>query len=221
MSFDLFDAFEDCIDSYVGQCEAYKEAITASGGVLSFETAVKIAEQRLIRVIPKDSAKAEPKIDLPSVLMELSEFIPTTSEWDAASIDRLITASKTSFWAWRALEHLELLFPYVKLHPPLKKWQSRNALGILQRPRRPTGLAPAENLHRNTLIIKEIEHLRTAGFQPMRNSASINAASGCDVVVKALSSLRMNLSYKTIEKIWTNRPDTPFLKRLYPGLVAS
>lgn len=118
-----------------------------------------------------------------------------------------------------AMQHIatRLLRDGTPLPADVARWVADVLEGRRRRPAR-RGPDPDASVVRNIGIVSAIVHLTiTHGMKPTRNiakgGASCSAAGGsaCDVLGVALTQRGINLSYRAVEKIWTDAksPQSP------------
>lgn len=135
--------------------------------------------------------------------------IPPSNEELAEAIAR----SETDFYADQAV-NLLLVLSRSCPNGALTAWENRRYLGQSSAPHKPPGSTRYKNLHRDTLIAGQIRELTNVGFKPNRNDATSDLNSGCDVVVEALQSISLSISYAAVDAIWKKAQKSPNLNQI-------
>lgn len=183
-----------------------------AAGTLNFRSAVAVAAERVkeAQQPPLSGAQA----DFQSALLCYGDYLPVTGDIDEASVQRLVTAAETDFYAFAVLKFVAAM-PLNDEHlPSLRQTRSLLHLGLICSPKRPSGQSPYAKGHRDALITGEIERLVRWGFTATRNKADKNRTSACDVIVEASAAVGARMTYDVVEVIWRNR-----FKRKTPDIL--
>ncbi|WP_439524655.1 hypothetical protein [Marivita sp.] len=135
-------------------------------------------------------------------LQELFEPLPPNEETIKAAIEYGLD-DPVVFDALRTLAALG----YASMSPTLKKFQTQFLAGMIEVPKSKRGPSAFRDIHRNTIIVGQIEQLKAIGIAPTRSSATNDVRSGCDIVALALEKNGQAMSYFAIEKIWKKREE--------------
>jgi hypothetical protein len=175
------------------------EALRNDGSV-DFRAAVEVTADRLKSIYKIESGGIGS--NFLEGLLYYRDYLPKNPT--DVDIANLIKESSSNFKAFQVLELLEKLTKDTKNVPSLERWKNEKYLGLYQTPKKPSGTAAYVNLHRDTLIVRAIKSLVSPGLCATRDKAK-PGISACDVVVEALASNGLKLSYDAIESIWTRR----------------
>lgn len=174
-------------------------------GSIDFRAAVAVVATRLKEIV--DPAPGSIGLDFYEAMFFYDEYIPYEISDD--KISSLIKNAEIDFKAYQALRLFShLIGDKGKDLVSLKDCKSRVLLGIFKPPRRPKGLSQFRNVHRDTIIVGQIIALVDIGFNATRNKAKPGICA-CDVIVDALASSPVELSYDAVEGIWQRRGKLP------------
>lgn len=189
---------EDRIMAIEAQEKAYEELANAEEP--DFQSAVEIAARRIGQAKKIDS-KNRAKELLAGIFAQ-DKLLPETISIEA--LNELVEKSRNDHQAFRALRFFVETVPD-ELHPPsVAEWRRLHRLGCSEIPPLPRGMPAYRNVHRNGLIVGEINRLKRAGFRATRNKSG-DARSACDVIAAALEANGHALSYDAVESIWQKR----------------
>ena len=146
------------------------------------------------------------------------ESIPPTE----SQIEAVIEKSKTDYRAFQAVR----MFAAQKIcpnSPSIKNWQSNLALGLLISSTVLISPSPIGNVHRDMLIVSQVEQLKALGWNPTQNETTTDKDSGCGIVANAMTELDHPMTYSGVEKVWTKRHNllkANYLKSLFEYALA-
>jgi hypothetical protein len=195
----------DRIGAKQRQSQGYADL--AARGELTFQSAVEIATTRMADVC---------RFDVNGVgtsalegMIYVDQYLRV--DYVRSDLPVLVRKAKSDYKAYRALQLVVQLTPDHLKEPCLKDWQRELYLGMFVPPKRPRGQQEFVNLHRNVLIVGEVEALTAVGFTATRSKVG-SGKSACDVIVAALAATRAALSYDAVETIWRQRKSLPKLE---------
>jgi hypothetical protein len=175
-------------------------------GPIDYSTAVEFTAQRL-RDVFKVGAKSDGAAFYEAQLYYREYLSEDPSDQEVACLTK---KARTDFRAYRVLLLLHLIKnDFTKHLPSLIQWKIQLDEGIYTPPRKPPGPSKVNNVHRNTLIVSQINYLVRLKFDVTRNKAT-SGGSACDVIVDAFKSLGIHyLTYAAIESVWQQREEIP------------
>lgn len=188
------------------QIKEYRLAISILEPLPDYQIAVEIAASGLKDAV--ETALSEPELLAVSGYLYYEKYLPLDRACEDAEIQKLVESSQRDYQAFLVLKLLAIVSAETTVLPSLSMWKTSYLLGVAPVPRRPPGLEPFRYVHRDSMIISEINTLVSLGFTATRNKAK-KGKCACDVVSDALTELRHGIGYDAVSAIWSRRKTLP------------
>jgi len=209
MNNDLRDKYLAAYDAKASHDADYEALNKQYDGDVPFSEAVKLAEKRLMRIKnpPKPGSSGTPFYE---GFAAAQEYLSAHGAWNRAAFIAMIEDSRENYWSHLALAAAAAITHDKSAMPELMNWERDYLAKLIDIPTRPAGKSPYANLHRDQIIVSELERLQKVGFKPTRNkSEGSSKNSGCDVIVKALANIGEARGYDAVASIWQNKNKAP------------
>lgn len=198
------------------------EPIRELEGDAKFQAAVQAVADILGR--QKHLLAAELKPSSPGITVFIGflfedEYLPTGRR--EGDILRLIDQAKEDWRAYHVLRWVAEDMRQDLQAEALKRWRRRDWGGHIPVPKRKSG--QLEDYYRKEVIVRMIEALGSAGFDPTRNKTAA-PKSACDVLEQAAGrvGLGSRFTFDGLETIWKrNRRKEPNFVRVTRAMIAS